>query len=425
MSRHSATDAAGTAKERALADEWQSTRAQTALATQFVNEDDYLATAKQEVGRITSADTHELFVSCDPGQALQQQFEHLQPDFIAVHDVGTASARKLLVGVAAASGRKIQKLIIRRQGYGTSLASMEFVELPTAQGTVLRMYATEADADTTARHALARTLLGFSRLGVIMVGDLPSHAIQTALKPIREAMVTGPWDNRLLLLLPLASASTLVADGSELGGGTGVEVRTTPQVTRPADAWNFINASWSQLSEAGSSEATAPATLLKLSRSGSSSRGAAGGGRLTNPLTMRPMPTVESRRATLPAADVLERYLRQLGQLTGMVSCCVFEVANGREVAHAGAGPSGTHLALHGTQLLTAMGIASRTLGLGHALPDAAITLGEHHLLLREVPRHPGLALHAVLDKTSANLTLVRLQLQRLDALFDEPAKPG
>ena len=60
---------------------------------------------------------------------------------------------------------------------------------------------------------------------------------------------------------------------------------------------------------------------------------------------------------------------------------------------------------------------ASRGLGFGHALPEAAITLGAHHLLLRGVPSNPGLAMHAVLDKTSANLTLARLQVLRMDAV--------
>ena len=407
-------------------DVWQSTRSQTALATQFAVEDEYLATTEPEVGRMTGIDTHELFVSCDPGQALQQQFEHLQPDFIAVHDVGTSSARKLLVGIAAASGRKIQKLVIRRQGYGTPLAAMEFVELPTAQNVALRMYITDADADTTARHALARTLLGFSRLGVLMVGDLPSHAIQSALKPIHEAMLSGPWPNRQLLLLPLRANNTLNADGNELAAGTSVSVRSTPQVIRPADAWNFISASWSGLGEAQSGGDAARAVLLRLRRSGPSAPGTPAGARQTNPLTTRPMPLppgLQSRRAHMPAADLLERYLQQLGQLTGMLGCCIFEVATGWQVARAGTGPSGAPLALHGMQLLAAMVTASRALELGDALPDAAITLDRHHLLLREVPRHPGLALHAVLDKTVANLTLVRLQLQRMDTLFDEPAK--
>jgi hypothetical protein len=40
-------------------------------------------------------------------------------------------------------------------------------------------------------------------------------------------------------------------------------------------------------------------------------------------------------------------------------------------------------------------------------------------VLLRAVPKHPQLALHVVLDKAQANLTLARLQLGRLDAMFD------
>jgi len=77
---------------------------------------------------------------------------------------------------------------------------------------------------------------------------------------------------------------------------------------------------------------------------------------------------------------------------------------------------------MHGKALLAGISASSRKLGLGHTLPEAAITLGAHHLLLRGVPGHPGLALHAVLDKTGTNLTLARLQVQRMDSLFEAPA---
>ena len=139
---------------------------------------------------------------------------------------------------------------------------------------------------------------------------------------------------------------------------------------------------------------------------------------------MRPMPAVPSAasRATSPKG-LLDRYVHQLAELAGMVSCCVFDVASGLEIAHAGARPDPADLASHGSTLLSAMISTSRTLGLGHALPEAAITLGSHHLLLRAVPRHPGIALHAVLDKTHANLTLARLQVQRMDALFEDPTR--
>ena len=103
-----------------------------------------------------------------------------------------------------------------------------------------------------------------------------------------------------------------------------------------------------------------------------------------------------------------------------MISCCVFDIQTGRSIAHAGANPGAVELSTQGNALVAAMMAASRGLGLGHAVPEAAITLGGHHLLLRGVPRNPGLAVHAVLDKASANLTLARLQLLRMDAMFDE-----
>lgn len=396
-------------------DGWQATRAQTHLAR---DEAEYLDSEQQDIGRAIGANQRELFVSCDAGPAMQQQFEHLRPEFIAIHDVATHSSRKLLAGVAAASKSAVQKLAIRRQGYGTTLATLEFVELPTAEGKTLRIYSTEADADTTSRHALARTLLGFSTLGVILVGDVPGHSITGVFKPLHDDMITGPWPNRHLLLLPLSTANALVTQGMELSRGTGVNVRTTPQVARPADAWNFISSTWGRLRE--ELQGLPPPARAPRPPSAAVPPPEARPG---NPLPLRPMPAVPSRSTREAAArDPLSRYVQQLSELTGMVSCCIFEVATGRDLMHAGASPGPVELAEHGAELLAAMLATSRTLGLGHALPEAAITLGAHHLVLRAVPKHPGLALHAVLDKTHANLTLARLQIMRMDALFDEAA---
>jgi hypothetical protein len=413
-------------------DAWQATRAQTSVATQILQtEDDYLAPEKHDIGRQTGVNERELFVSCAPDLAMQQQFEHLHPEFIAIHDIATASSRKLLAGIAAASGRAVQKLVIRRQGYGTALATMEFVELPTADGSTLRMYSTEADADTAARHGLARMLLAFSRLAVIMVGDLPAHSIASSLKPFHDFMVSGPWPNRQMLLLPLGSGGALVAQGAELGRGPAVNVRTTPQVTRPADAWGFINGTWGRLREHGQPDGRSVPPLAggaANSATASARPGAPGASPAApprpapDPLALRPMPAVSSAARDAAPKNLLERYVHQLSELPGMVSCCVFDVASGLEVTHAGASPGAADLAMHGKALLAAIGASSRSMGLGHKLPEAALTLGSHHLLLRAVPGHPGLALHAALDKTHANLTLARLQVQRMDSLFEAPA---
>jgi hypothetical protein len=401
---------------------WQATRAQTALATQILrHEDDDVAPATRDIGRPISATERELFVSCDPALALQQQFEHLNPEFIAVHDIGTTSSRKLLAGVAAASGRAVQKLMIRRQGYGTPLAALEFVELPTTDGSSLRLYTTEADADTLARQAIARRLLAFSRLGVVVIGDLPPHALEAALKPIHEEMLTGPWTNRHLLLLPLSASPTVVAQGAELGRGTGVNVRTTPQVSRPADAWGFINGAYARVREHMPPAAAASDPRRQAPGRGASAPAARNDSpAITTPLQLRPMPEIPTAKDRPAASTLLQRYVQQLIELTGMVSVCVFELSSGRDVAHAGSSPAAPDLALQGAELIASISSTCRTLGLGHTIPEAAITLGAHHLLLRPVPKHPGLALHAVLDKSHANLTLARLQVQRMDAIFDD-----
>jgi hypothetical protein len=421
-------------------DAWAATRAQTALATQLLeDEGDYLATDKEDVGRQIGGNERELFVSCAPAEALQQQFEHLQPNFIAVHDIATSSSRKLLTGIAAASGRAIQKLVVRRQGYGTALATLEFVELPTADNQLLRLYTTEADADTASRHAIARVLLAYSRLGVVMVGELPGHAIASALKPLHDDIITGPWPNRNLLLLPLASASTLVTHGLDLGRGTGVAVRTTPQVARPADAWAFITGTWSRLREQTPADGRAVPELGAFKPAAYQPRrppvatGLPSGDTLPMEdgrvppvvLTMRPMPAIATQAysPTMPST-LIERYVKQVSELNGVISCCVFDVQSGKPIAHAGANPAGGELATHGAALIASMMGASRSLGFGHALPEAAISLGAHHLLLRGVPRNPGLAMHAVLDKASANLTLARLQVLRMDSLFED-AQPA
>ncbi|HZE91395.1 MAG TPA: hypothetical protein VE029_06785 [Rhizobacter sp.] len=422
-------------------DEWQSTRAQTVVATQLQpNKEDYLENGNADIGREVGGQRRELFVSCDPAEAMQQQFDHLRPEFIALHDLGTSSSRKLLAGVAAASGRAVQKLVVRRQGYGTSLATLEFIDFPGKTGS-LRIYTTEADADTVARKELARVLLAYSRLGVVMVGDMPPHLLTSSLGALREAMITSTWNNRHLLLLPLAQSNTLVGQGSDMGRGTGVNVTTTPQVTRPADAWGFISGTWNRLREQlqatglnlpalpGTNQTkaqpqaqtqAAPATLrapdspsFLTSRPIPSAPAA---------LDMKPMPALRSVEAH-SEGTLLSRYVNQLLELTGMVSCCVFDVSTGKGIAHAGARPGPDELGFHGATMLSGVSTASRALGLGHTLPDVAITLGTHHLLLRAVPSHPGLAMHAVLDKAQANLTLVRLQVARMDVLLEPPSR--
>lgn len=421
---------------------WEATRQQSSIATQVMRDkDDYLSQAGRSVGRQVGQSQWEMFVVVDPTEALQQQFDLLHPEFIALHDIGTQSSRRMLAGLAAASGRPVHQLHIRRQGLGMPLARLEFVELPVAPDQPpLRLYTTEIDADTQQRRRLAHLLLGYSRLGVVIVGDLPPHALSTSLLPLHDAIKAGPWPNLELLMLPLAGASALAGQAAKLAIGTVMQVRTTPQVTRPAEAWQFLRGSWSRLRAELRDRAihlpeildpvAAPVpsrpTVAATTGAGSSAtsllESATAPQRPTrSPLPMQPMPSVPANGAAASAPDAdpaLATYVRKCGELKGMITCCVFELATQRTRGHAGTRPGPAALASQGATLMASMAEAAHALNLGEAAPDAAITLGSHHQLLRAVPGRPGLALHGVLDRSLANLTLVRLQLQRLDLLL-------
>ena len=418
---------------------WEATRQQAGLATQVMREqDDEQAKALRQVGRQVGQSQWELFVVFDPAEALQQQFEVLRPEYIALHDIGTQSSRRMLAGLAVATGRPVHQLHIRRQGLGMPLARLEFVELPIGPGQPpLRLYTTEVDADTQQRRRLARLLLANSRLAVVIVGDLPPHALATALLPLHDAIREGPWLNRELLMLPLAGASALAGQASHLAIGSPVQVRTTPLVTRPAEAWNYLRGTWNKLRAQLRENAThLPEVLDAVAPAPANANPApetpaAGAATLLEPATaaapprlplpMQPMPAARVAPAAAAKADpALATYIRKCGELKGVLSCCVFELATQRTIGHAGGRPGPAVLASQGATLMASMAEAAHALNLGNAAPDAAITLGTHHQLLRAVPGRPGLALHAVLDRGLTNLTLVRLQLQRLDLLLED-----
>ena len=369
----------------------------------------------QDIGRAVGNGVRELFVACEPADAMTQQFDHLQPEFVAVHDLGTSASRKLLGGIAAASQRAVQRLVVRRNGAGTVLATIEYVDCPAANGRSVRLYSTEVDADTHTRQTLGRVLLGRARLGIMMVGDLPAHALTTALAPWREAVLRGGWICRRMLFMPLSAGAALPAEVAKFRAATALDATPTAQVTRPADVWGQLCLAWNawqRQTKPGQDVASLPllGTGSTAAAAATAANASAARAATTAPI---PMPVVGAPSPTHD--EPLERYLHDLSQLTGVVSACAFDIMTGQPIGHAGARPGPDELGRHGSSVLATMMSASRALGLGAAVPDMSVTLGQHHLLLRPLPGHPGAALHVVLDKPHVSLALMLLQLRRLD----------
>lgn len=211
-----------------------------------------------DVGRRVGERLWDMSVVCGPAEAMRLQFDVLQPAFVAVHDVGGAISRRLLAGVAAAMQTAVHTLRIRRQGYGNTLATIEFIELPmhdsrTRTSRPLRIYTTHVvDVDDPTRKSIADVLLGRSTLAVTIVApDANEGSLAMSLAGLQDAMQRPGWTNRHTLLLPLRPLAALKAQAARLGMGREITVHVAPTVLRPVEAWNHIRSQWNSLADLG------------------------------------------------------------------------------------------------------------------------------------------------------------------------------
>ena len=118
----------------------------------------------------------------------------------------------------------------------------------------------------------------------------------------------------------------------------------------------------------------------------------------------------------VPGGTRWQAYADRCALIKGTMSCCVFDMHSSQTMASSGGPPAAERLALQGSALLATMGDAARALGLGQAKAEAAISTGGHHLLIRPIPGHPGVAIFMVILASAGNLTLARMQLERIES---------
>ena len=368
----------------------------SAPATQIVRDRDAYLGQNRDIGRRLTEEQVELFVGDEPAAALQREFERLNPQFIALHDVGTASSLRLLQAMASTTG-KVMRLTVRRQGHGVPLATLQFVEIGGSDGSALRVYSTDVDADTHARQLIARVLVSHARLAVLVFGDLPAHALAASMQPLVQAVGHERWPGRQMLMIPLGAPAPVNAFVAPFSAA-GLQVQVAPRVARATDAWSFIGSTWNQLD--GVAAPAAPAAVAPTSVDAEAP---------TEPMGLaadRP-----SRRGGINWFD----YVQRCASVKGMISCCVFDRSNGQALAHAGGRPPAEVMQALGERLLATAGDIGAMMGTGTAVTEATVSYATHHLMLRALPRQPGVVLHAVLDAATGNLALARAQLQRLD----------
>lgn len=384
----------------------------SAPATQIVRDRDAYLGQNRDIGRRLTDDQVELFVADEPASALQRELDRLKPQYIALHDVGTAASLRLLKAMAANTGGKLMRLAVRRQGHGMALATLQFVEITGSDGSRLRVYSTDIDADSHGRHLMARTLLARARLSVLVFGDLPSHALAASLQPLIDSLAHEQWPNRHMLMVPLGAQGSLNRYAAAFAEA-GIHTQVASQVARATDAWSVIGTTWNQLDGVTADPAAAASTADAASPPGAPAASPVD----DSEAPTQPMGLTADKPASRPARGGVNwfDYVQRCASLKGMVSCCVFDRSDGHALAHAGARPPAEVMQALGERLLATASDVGAMLGTGTDVLELGYSTASHHVLLRALPRHPGVVLHAVLDGITGNPTLARVQLMRLD----------
>lgn len=394
--------------------EWTATRPAEGANTAIMEaESDYLSANPKDIGRAVGNETWELFVSCDAAEALRQQFTHLDSRHVALHDLGDTHSRQFLRQLTALGCSALQRLVIRQQGYGTTLACIEYVSFQAEGGETVRIYSTAVESTPSAQQAVARVLLELSQASVVLLGEMAGPGSANALRTMMQAVHTGSWTCPNLLVLPLGShaAAAAAAQCNQVVQRHGLLVRAAPPPSRPVDAWNYILGFWHKNQMRG--------RLAPLS-----------GDHELRPLTLNldalpaaPAPAVQQTFAPPPKAQPaaalpaeLATYLRLVSQLAGIQACCLFDVDRATPLAHAGSGPSAAQLAQQGAALFKAQQTGRMAMSLAEPIQEMLLSSERHHQVLRPLPGRRTVALHCLFERGKTNQSLIRFQLQKLDA---------
>lgn len=387
----------------------------TQVATQFM-EEQAPSQLLRDLGKQVSPTLRELFVVCDPSEALRQHFELGVAPFVLLHDLGTGAGRAFLQGLSERSGWRLQTLSIRRQGFGTVLASLSYLDCPLAAGH-LRVYLAEVQAEPREQVALRR-LLNASATAHVLIGAMqPPPDVAGSVAAWRDELLSAHPHGRLAVLaLPQVRDPDWMMSLSALARAPRWQVEVGPASQTVAANWTLMASYWNRLAQEA-----APGEVPQIDRMTLSwTPEAPPAPRVPTPMPVvsgaavpsapRVMPTVAQPVAPLS----LDAHLSALQQQTGALRACVFALVNREVWAHT-AGANGADMAEQGHALLASVARMGSSLSLGRSVREAHVSLGEAQVLVRATRLRSGSVLMLILPR-DADIARVRERVQQHEA---------
>jgi hypothetical protein len=329
-------------------------------------------------GRMVDRHQQDLFVTGSPAQAMREHLATAQPGAdvrtITLLDPSRLWAPGVIKALSDATGQPVERLHLREQATLRILATLERTVVPRRGQASLKIY--HADLRVTEGESLRVpfVLMERSQMAAVIVGPMQGPEVEAMLLALHTAVREPSWrcDSLLFLLPPNGAWIASKIAGLDWPRTVQVEVLDEPLIGT-SSVWNALLAAWDR--QHSPSEPAADAAALE--------------------------------------ARAIARQLRSLMHTDGVLGCALVDATDGDLLAGESrdAGSDLARAAAALAPVLRAHRQASTAMSLPGTLDEIAVVNGSVCHLIRPLSRRPSQFLFARIDRSHANLALLKFKL--------------
>lgn len=329
-------------------------------------------------GRMVDRHQQDLFVTGSPAQAMREHLAKTQTGTdvrtITLLDPSRLWAPGVVKALSDATGQPVEKLHLREQATLRILATLERTVVPRRGDATLKIYHADLRVAEGENLRIPFVLMERSQMSAVIVGPMQATEVEAMLLALHTAVREPTWRcESLLFLLPPSGAwiASKVA-GLDWPRGLQIEVIDEPLIGT-SSVWNALLAAWDR--QHGPTEPSADPAALE--------------------------------------ARAVARQLRTLMHTDGVLGCGLADATDGDLLAgesrDAGADLARAAAAL--APVLRAHRQACDAMSLPGSLDEISVVNGSVCHLLRPLQRRPNQFLFARIDRSHANLALLKFKL--------------
>ena len=347
-------------------------------------------------------DDTDVIVQADAAESMRAHLAQSRSDLdqassmITLLDPSGIWAPQVLRALSDAGAQRIQALNLREQGTLRTLAVIERTQVARNAGGPLKVYHASVRAPGANSAEIAHALAERSHLTAVIVGAMAPHAVTGLLRGLLSATRQPEWQCPWLVFILPPAANAMRQRILEQDWTNQVRVAAMSEsLTGPASVWNAVLTAWEAASLAASSSASMVATAGDSGYPcGAANDDAA----------------LSANAPTSP--QWMARALSEVARTEGVRACGVVELSCGDLLAVAGEPAQASELAQLAPALCASRRAHIAAGGPGAPGPDEIlVSMGTRQTVLRPFNQSLALAFIAVVDRSRANLPLLRYRL--------------